>query len=135
MEHIVNAAGTRFMHLLGNVLKVKVGKCIAGYQSNMVENNFIIANKCTSSFVMIMRIVLRVNLIILARAGNNPFNLLNTVAQLIPQFTRVLPPQTHTFFKLLLRNEELTRNYISKMNHFEFLTFLGGADRSVYDKS
>lgn len=43
MEHIVNAAGTRFMHLLGNVLKVKVGKCIAGSQSNVVENNFIIA--------------------------------------------------------------------------------------------
>lgn len=56
MEHIVNA-GTRFMHLLGNVLKVKDGRYIAGYQNNMVENNFIIANKCTPSFVMIMCIV------------------------------------------------------------------------------
>lgn len=94
MEHIVNAGGTRFMHLLGNVLKVKDGKYIAGYQNNMVENNFIIANKCTSSFVMLMCIVWRVNWIILARAGKNPFNLLNTVAQQTPQFTRV------PFFKL-----------------------------------
>lgn len=40
MEHIVNAGGNRFMHLPGNVLKVKDGKYIAGYQDNMVENKF-----------------------------------------------------------------------------------------------
>lgn len=64
MENIVNAAGTRFMDLQGNVLKVKGGKYIAGYQNNMVGNNFIIANKCTPPFVMIMCIVWRVNFII-----------------------------------------------------------------------
>lgn len=87
MEHTFNAGGTRFLHLLGNLLKVKDGKYIASYHNNMVDNNFTIAHNCMSSFVMIMMCIVRqVNWIMLARAGTNPFNPPNAVAELVPHF-------------------------------------------------